>query len=113
MEWARVYGTIIPVLGSNGSDFIARPDGPCAENLGAQAAAMDQGWQDSLVSQAGKMRTGLAQLDPSKQYIADLELSPYQVIQGYTTRDDIPAAIAQPELKVEIAPERFDALHLN
>src|SRR5258705_11374653 len=93
------------------SNCVADPNDIAGDDLGAQAAAMDQAAQRALATEFFQVGARLAKTRAAQRHGADGELPADQMIQRHAARDDI----APRESRVDFdavfslqAPDRFD-----
>jgi len=70
---------------------ISRPYDAFGEDLGAEAAAVDEALLDLVVGEAGEVVAGLVEAEAQQGHFSDAELLPYEMVQGDAAGDDVAA----------------------
>jgi hypothetical protein len=96
------------------SNCVADPNDTAADDLGTQAAAMDQAAQRALATEFFQVGAGIAEARTAKRHCADGKLPLDEMIQGHAagdeiaprlSRSDFDASIASLSIKVTSRPE--------
>src|SRR3990172_4302407 len=92
---------------------VPRADDAAADDVGAEAAAVDQPLLHLLVGQARQVVAGLVQAHPAQADLADAELAAHQVVQRDAASDDVAAGLPRLDLHLVVALQRLDRLQLD
>src|SRR3990172_9168088 len=93
--------------------LIPNADDAPGDDVGAEAAAVDQPLLHLLVGQAGQVVTGFVQAHPAQPHVADAELAAHQVVQRHAAGDDVAAGLAGLNPRVVIPFQRLDRLKVD
>ena len=94
-------------------DGVPDADHAAGDDVGAQAATVNQASSRSLPRQGLKMSAGLAEPHSAQRDLADRERAPDEMIERDPSRDDVPATVSRTESDVVLALERFERLGLD
>jgi hypothetical protein len=80
-------------VASSNEDGVTDSDDAIGQDLGTQAAAMDEGGQNFGLCEAGEMLARLAQADAAQAHFTDLKFFIDEMVEGDTLGDDVAAGI--------------------
>src|SRR3990170_4975108 len=93
--------------------LIPHADDAAADDVGAEAAAVDQPLLHLLVCQAGQVVAGLVEAEAAQHHLAGAELAADQVVQRDALRHDVATGLPRLDLRLVVALQRLDRLKLD
>src|SRR3990170_9001869 len=93
--------------------FVPDADDAAADDVGAEAAAVDQPLLHLLVGQAGQVVAGLVEAQAAQDDLAGAELAAHQVVQRHAAGDDVAAGLPRLDLQLVVPLQRLDRLKLD
>ena len=94
-------------------DGVPDADHAASDDVGAEAATVNQACSCSLSRQLLEMSAGLAEPHSAQRHLADREHAPDEMIERDPSRDDVPATVSRTESDVVLALERFERFGLD
>src|SRR4030095_3532643 len=95
------------------SNCVADANYTAGDDLGTQAAAMDQAAQRALAAEFFQVGAGIAEARAAKRHGADGKLPLDEMIQSHAAGDEIAPRLSRSDLDAVVALERFDRLALD